>query len=179
MKIPIVNENDEVIGEEERLIIHRDGFKHREIHVWLVTPDKKFIFQKRGEHQDTWPGFWDVTVGGHVDTDKETYEETAERELFEETGVHLPLTFIMKRYSESFDPNTSNYNNVFRATFAGLYKGDIKDLKIEEGHGRGFKEFSLEDLQNLPEEEKSKFIPKFFEKDYLATYEKTLKVLFG
>ena len=178
MKIPIVNENDEVIGEEERLIIHHDGLKHREIHVWLVTPDKKFIFQKRGEHQDTWPGFWDVTVGGHVDTDKETYEETAERELFEETGMHLPLTFIMKRYSESFDPNTSTYNNAFRTTFAGIYQGSIEDLKIEEGHGQGFRTHTLEELDALSDEQKKIIIPRFLTTEYREVFNQIIAKLF-
>ena len=95
MKIPIVNENDEVIGEEERLIIHRDGLRHREIHAWLVTPERKFIFQKRGEHQETWPGYWDVTVGGHVDTEKETYEQTAERESCLKRREHKYLSCLL------------------------------------------------------------------------------------
>ncbi len=179
MKIPIINEQDEVIGLEERSIIHKNGIKHREIHVWLVTPEKKFIFQKRGMHQDTWPGFLDVTVGGHVDTATESYEDCAKRELEEETGISVPLYLITKKYSESYDPNTDTHNNVFRATYAGIFSGELSDLKIEEGAGLGFELFSLTELSNLTEESKKKFIPRFFDISYTPMYESILKTLFA
>lgn len=178
MKIPIVNEQDEVIGEEERKIIHQNGLKHREIHVWLVTPEQEFIFQKRGEHQDTWPGFYDVTAGGHVDTQNESYKECAERELFEETGINLPIKFIEKQYKESFDPNTKTQNNAFRSTFAGIYEGKIEDLKIEKGSGLGFRKFSLQEIKNFSEEMQGKVIPRFYSDDYFEMYKKIIKELF-
>lgn len=179
MKIPIVNEEDEIIGEEERSVIHKQGLKHREIHVWLITPNKEFIFQKRGLHQDTWPGYLDVTVGGHVDTSVEGYQKCAERELFEETGINIPITFIMKKYSESHDPNTNTQNNAFRTTFAGLFDGNISDLKVEEGSGLGFKKFSLEEIENLTEEEKSEFIPRFASEDYKVVYKEIINKFFN
>jgi isopentenyldiphosphate isomerase len=140
MKIPIVNEQDEVIGMEERSVIHQTGLKHREIHVWLVTPQKEFIFQKRGADKDTWPGFLDVTTGGHIDEPDESYEKAAERELLEETGVSVKPVFIMKMYSESYDPNTDTHNNAFRSTYAGIFTDNLSDLKIEEG-AQGFQNF--------------------------------------
>jgi len=180
MKIPIVNEQDEIIGEEERAVIHRNGLKHREIHVWLITPEQGFIFQKRGLNQDTWPGFFDVTCGGHVDLPNETYEECARRELKEETGVEVPLTFILKKYSESFDPNTNTQNNAFRATFAGIYKGRVEDLKIENDAGLGFQVFSLEDLKKIKENEESKklFIPRFLDDSYADIFNNIINNLF-
>lgn len=178
MKIPIVNERDEVMGMEDRSIIHRDGLKHREIHVWLVTSDKKFIFQKRGLHQDTWPGFFDVTCGGHIDEPNESYEQAAERELFEETGIHVPLTFIMKKYSETFDPNTQTHNHAFRVTFAGLYNQGINNLKIEDGHGQGFKFFSLNEIKNFTDEQRKEYIPRFLYENYKDIYENILQKLF-
>lgn len=178
MKIPIVNEDDEIIGEEERSIIHQKGLKHREIHIWLVTPEKEFIFQERGKNQDTWPEFLDVTVGGHVDLSTETYEECAQRELFEETGSTIPIEFITKTYSESFDPSTNTYNNAFRTTFAAIFNQDLKDLKLEEGKGVGFRKYSLQQLSNMSESEKSKFIPAYFNKKYQIIYKQILDKLF-
>lgn len=178
MRIPIVNEKDEIIGEEERSIIHKNGIKHREIHVWLVTPEKKFIFQKRGLNQDTWPGFLDVTCGGHVDLPNESYEECAERELLEEAGVKIPIKFIQKVYSESYDPNTDTKNNVFRVTYSGLYEGNISDLKIEDEAGLGFITFSIDELKNLKEEEKTKIIPRFLTEEYMLVFKKILNITF-
>ena len=39
-KLNIVDENDEIIGEEARGKIHKDGLLHRETHVWFLTPNK-------------------------------------------------------------------------------------------------------------------------------------------
>lgn len=125
-RIPVVNENDEIIGSEERLVVHRDGLRHREVHVWLITSNNKIIFQKRGMDKDTYPGLLDATAGGHVDLESEDYERAAERELFEETGLKdQKIIFVEKIRVESFDPITRNYNNPFRSIFVSRYNGDI------------------------------------------------------
>jgi 8-oxo-dGTP pyrophosphatase MutT (NUDIX family) len=180
MKLPIVNDKDEVIGEEERSVVHEKGLKHREIHVWLVTPDKEFIFQERGQNTDTWPGYFDVTVGGHLDTPEETYEDCAERELLEETGISVPIVLISKDYKESYDPNTNTHNNVFRSTFAGIYYGNVSDLKIEEDNkGVGFRKFKIDELSSLDESIKKKIIPRFLSLDYQIMFNKIISKLFN
>ncbi|HZJ41249.1 MAG TPA: hypothetical protein VFD16_03225, partial [Candidatus Saccharimonadales bacterium] len=63
----IVDANDNIIGERERAEIHRLGLLHREIHVYFLTPDKKFIFQHRAKDKDSYPDLLDATVGGHVE----------------------------------------------------------------------------------------------------------------
>jgi len=80
MRIPIVDEKDNIIGEEERSVIHQKGILHREVHVWFITPDRKIIFQKRKLGQETYPGLLDATAGGHVDRREDSYKNSAERE---------------------------------------------------------------------------------------------------
>jgi isopentenyldiphosphate isomerase len=89
-----------------RYAVHRDGDWHRAIHVWLVCHDGDgqpcLIFQRRGLQKDTWPGFLDATVGGHVragerleDTLRETEEEiglTVEPERLRWLGVRISVT---------------------------------------------------------------------------------------
>lgn len=160
MKIPIVNENDEIVGEEERSLVHQKGILHREIHVWFITPDNKIIFQKRGMNKETYPGLLDATVGGHVDSANHTYEETAERESYEETGVDVrgKLIEIEKTQSKSFDKVTNLVNNAFKTIYAYVFYGNISELKIEDKNGLGFESYSLEDIENLNEEQKKNFI---------------------
>ncbi len=178
MKIPIVNEQDEVIGMEERSIILQKGLICRVVNVWLVTPEKEFIFQKRGPNQETWPGRLDVAVAGHVDFADETYEECAKRELFEETGLIIPLQFLNKVHEEVYEPNKKLHHNAFRGTFFALFEGDLNDLKIEKGHGLGFQKFSLDTLMNMSEEEKQNFIPRFFDEKSIETFKEIISLLF-
>lgn len=157
----IVNENDEIIGEETRENIHKNGLLHREIHVYFITPKKEIIFQHRAKDKDTYPDLLDATVGGHVEMG-DSYEQTAIKESEEETGVKIkPSDLILinkvRKYSE--DQATNKINNVFGVRYFYVYKGDAKDLKIETGKALGFEVWSLDKLLNLSDEEKAKFIP--------------------
>ena len=170
--LSIVNENDEVVGQEDRKVIHQKGLLHREIHCWFVTPDKKIIFQKRGLHKETYPGLLDATVGGHIDMN-ESYEDAAIREAKEETGVEIPtteLTFIKKKQSKSFDTVKELTNNKFTTMYAYIYSGNVNDLKLEDGEALGFQAYSISELENLSDEEKKKFISGCVSKEAIEFY---------
>lgn len=157
----IVDENDKVIGQETRENIHRHGLLHREIHVYFVTPNKEIIFQHRAKDKDTYPDLLDATVGGHVEIG-DSYEQTAIKETEEETGqIILPSDLVLinkiQKYSEDKVSNRINY--AFSTRYIYIYKGDIKDLRIEAGKALGFEAWPLEKLFNLTAEEKARFIP--------------------
>lgn len=63
---------------------------HRAAHIWLVDDKGGLLLQRRSEFKDTFPGRWDVSVGGHVDAGEEI-GPTAVRELEEELGLTGPL----------------------------------------------------------------------------------------
>jgi isopentenyldiphosphate isomerase len=166
----IINENDEIIGEETREHIHKNGLLHREVHVYFITPNKEIIFQHRAKDKDTYPDLLDATVGGHVEIG-DNYEQTAIKEAREETGITInPKDLILinkiKKYSE--DKTTNKINNVFNTRYAFIYKGNVKDLKVELGKALGFEVRTLDKLLNLDELEKARFIPYIL---YFATTE--------
>jgi 16S rRNA (adenine1518-N6/adenine1519-N6)-dimethyltransferase len=81
----IVNENDEVIGRLPRRAVHRDGHKHRAVHVLLFDARGRIFLQKRSMTKDTFPGAWDSSSAGHL-ASGEDYATGAARELGEELG---------------------------------------------------------------------------------------------
>ncbi len=87
----IVNEEGDILGEETREKIHREGLLHRIVHVWFYTLDKKIVFQIRGKNAETHPNLFDATVGGHVEIGQD-YVQAAIAETREETGVHVQPT---------------------------------------------------------------------------------------
>ncbi|MDD3711579.1 MAG: NUDIX domain-containing protein [Patescibacteria group bacterium] len=158
----IVDENDEVIGQETRENIHKQGLLHREVHVHFVTPNKEIILQHRAKDKDFCPDLLSATVGGHVEIG-DTYEKTAIKETREETGLIIneeDLIFLNKsRRGLFFDEKTNTTNNVFGTSYLYRYLGDLSDLKVEEGKAIGFELWSFDKLKKLSEPEKEKFIP--------------------
>jgi isopentenyldiphosphate isomerase len=170
--LEVVDVNDVVIGTEDRKIIHSDGLLHREVHVIFVTPEKEIIFQHREKDKASWPDSLDATAGGHVDPG-EDYITAALREAQEETAIEISpkdLVVAGEVRSKIFEPKTGVTNNVIRKCYGYLFKGNLEDLKVEEGKIIGFVKYKLEVLENLSEEEKKKFIPERYEEKYLQMY---------
>jgi isopentenyldiphosphate isomerase len=84
----VVNERDEVIGQQERSEVHRLGLMHRSVHILVFNAAGQVFLQKRSMTKDRQPGLWDSSASGHVDTG-EDYDACAVRELGEEIGLQL------------------------------------------------------------------------------------------
>ena len=172
-KLNILDDDGHIIGEELRSVIHKKGLLHREIHVWLFTPDKRILFQHRAKNKDTAPDMLDATCGGHVDIG-EDWLEAAVRELQEECGLSVrgdKLKFMREfRNGGAYDPVTGTINNALRYVYAVEYTGKIDDLVPEEGKSQGFVAWELEDLKQLSEEESLKFIPSLIDEASLSMY---------
>ncbi len=76
-----------------RSAVHRDGDWHRAFHCWLVWRGgdgaARLLLQRRGPDKDTYPGYVDVAVGGHLSAG-ETVADAA-REVDEEMGLTVDL----------------------------------------------------------------------------------------
>jgi isopentenyldiphosphate isomerase len=70
--------------------VHREGLKHRAIHALVFNARGDIFLQKRSLTKDTFPGVWDSSASGHLETG-EDYDACAIRELREEIGLLLPV----------------------------------------------------------------------------------------
>jgi isopentenyldiphosphate isomerase len=86
--LDVVNDRDEVIGQQPRGEAHRLGLKHRAVHVLVFNARGELFLQKRSLRKDNHPGKWDSSASGHVDHG-ESYDACAVRELKEEIGLLL------------------------------------------------------------------------------------------
>ena len=82
----VVDEQDEVVRQESREVVHRDDLLHRAVHVFVFNKKKELFLQKRSRLKDKHPGVWDSSAAGHLDAG-ESYEVSAIRELQEELGI--------------------------------------------------------------------------------------------
>lgn len=88
--LDVVNAQNEVIGQEPRRVVHRDGSWHRGVHVFLFTPDRRLLIQQRSQATDTFPGAWDCSMSEHLRVD-EVYQDAVLRGLGEELGIEAPM----------------------------------------------------------------------------------------
>lgn len=91
----VVDEADRVTGRMPRAEVHRLGLRHRATHVLVYNTRGELFLQQRSLAKDMWPGVWDSSASGHVDSGEE-YDACAVRELGEELG--LPATAVPCRW---------------------------------------------------------------------------------
>ncbi len=89
----VVDEDDNVIGQETRRQCHRKKLIHRNSVFFLFDNDWKVFVNKRSKTKDMFPSYWSLSLGGHVEAG-DSYERTAVRELEEEAGIKAKLVFI-------------------------------------------------------------------------------------
>ena len=91
----VVNEHDEVIGQERRSEAHRLGKWHRAVHILVWNRRRQILLQKRSSTKDLAPDTWDSSAAGHLAAGEE-YDAAAVREVREELGVSPILRRVRK-----------------------------------------------------------------------------------
>jgi len=128
----LVDLNDHVIGRVRRGEAHRNpALIHRSAQVLVFTHDGRLLLQRRSAHKDLFPGYYCASASGHV-ASGEDYVTTAERELAEELGISVPLTYISKALVQS-EPETE-----FTALYAATSDGPYRFHPAETDGGRLF-----------------------------------------
>lgn len=91
----VVDENDQVIRQEKRAVVHNEGLLHRAVHIFVFNRAGELYLQQRSMLKDTHGGKWGSSCSGHVDGG-ETYADSAVRELEEELFLRSkePLEFL-------------------------------------------------------------------------------------
>ena len=111
--LDIVNEKDEVIGQEYRSEVYRKKLNFRAIHAFLVNSKKEVWIPRRSPGKKLFPLCLDASVGGHVSAG-ESYLQAFERELFEE--LNIVLSDVTYSFLEKVTPGTHKV-----ACFANVY----------------------------------------------------------
>jgi len=173
-RLEVVNEKGGIISKATRNEVHNKGLLHREIHVWIYNKRGEIVLQKRSENQETFPGMWDASVGGHVDLGEKPLE-AAIRELKEETGLLAGsdnLELILKIHTKINDPKSSLINNALQYEYAYKFDGEENELKIEKGMATELKFWPIKKILGLSKKERKNVAFFYLPKEYLKVFEK-------
>lgn len=122
----VVNERDEVIGQLPRPEVHRQGLKHRAVHVLIFNSKGELFLQKRSKNKDTFPERWDSSAAGHLNPG-EGYDACAVREVKEELGFDMACVPERILRIDACEETGQEFVWVYRCEAEGPF-----DLNIEE-----------------------------------------------
>ncbi|MGE0377680.1 MAG: NUDIX domain-containing protein, partial [Planctomycetaceae bacterium] len=121
----VCDEQDRVIGQAARAVVHARGLLHRAVHIWVFRSDGRLLIHLRSKTKDEYPLRYTSSASGHVDAG-ETYDAAVVRELREELGVELRLTRLVMIPG---GPNTANEHTVlYRCESDGPFSTDPGEI---------------------------------------------------
>jgi isopentenyl-diphosphate Delta-isomerase len=124
----VVDKNDQVLGYRTRYDCHHDkSLIHRSVGVLVYNSKGELLMQKRSMTKDTYPGYWAISVGGHV-TKGQSYKQAAKREMREELGIDAPLKPVKKWID--YLPDESEFGMLFKSYFDGPFSPEPKEIDM-------------------------------------------------
>jgi len=85
--LDLVDNNDNVIGKEDRGVIYAKGLRnYRVVNIFVFNSNGKILLPKRDSTRKIFPNCYDFSCGEHVKSG-ETYEQAATRGLNEELNL--------------------------------------------------------------------------------------------
>jgi 16S rRNA (adenine1518-N6/adenine1519-N6)-dimethyltransferase len=149
----VVDENDEVLRQEKRSVVHADNLLHRAVHILVFNKKKEVLLQKRSVLKDKFPGAWDSSAAGHLGSG-ESYDACAVRELREELAIDVDLQHI----AHLKPSNNTGWEHI--GVYVARYDGALRFPCSEVEHALWFGIDQLNDWINAKPED---FAPGFIE----------------
>ncbi len=120
--IILVDEQDNEIGQMEKIQAHQKAKLHRAFSVFIFNDAGEVMLHRRAAHKYHSGGLWTNTCCSHPRVGEET-KAAAERRLREEMGFTVPLTKIGEFvYHAEFDNGLTEHE--YDHVFVGHYNKD-------------------------------------------------------
>ncbi len=138
-QLQVVDAMDRPVCAASRLKVHTERQLHRAVHVLVFNDTGDLYLQRRSQHKDSWPGYWDSSAGGHVRAG-ESYENAAKRKLLEELSLSAPLEFVGK--IAACDATEQEFVSVYLIFWNGPIRPN--DVEIDEARFFSIDQIRLE-----------------------------------
>lgn len=159
--IDIIDEKGRKTGEVLTFLeVHKRGLWHKTAHVWIYSLKGEILLQKRSEKALMYPGFWDISVAGHVDSG-ENPAEAAKRESEEELGVKVKISDLKEEFINKVSKKVIDkdwVNSEFQHVFSIQLNINYEDLMLQESEVEKVKFINIKDLGKEVKNE-NKYVP--------------------
>ncbi len=143
--LDILDEDGNVIGIEDRKIVHEKGLWHIHVGVWIMNEEGKLLFQKRTSTKKRNPNKWTRT-GGHVDSG-ESPLIGIQREVEEEIGGRIPTEKFELLNIEKLEAD--EYNHHFTYNYFICVKYKIEEYTMQKEEVSDLKYISIEEMEEI------------------------------
>jgi isopentenyl-diphosphate delta-isomerase len=130
-QVILVNERDQQVGTEDKLLAHRLKLRHRAFSVFVVNHDGKVLLQQRATGKYHSAGLWSNTACGHP-RPGELVGAAARRRLLEEMGVDCPITAVATFtycLAVSDELTENEFDHVFVGRWEGIPRPDPSEVE--------------------------------------------------
>ncbi len=142
----LVDENDKVIGSEEKMKTHREGKLHRAFSIFVFNSKGETLLQKRAKIKYHSGGLWSNACCSHP-RPGENLEDAVHRRLKEEMGFDCDLQKVFHFvYKTNLDNNLTEHE--FDHVFIGHYDGGVE---INPNEVEDFKWINIDALKESME----------------------------
>ena len=100
------------------------GEYHMVVHLGILNSEGKLLIQRRCLQKATFPGTWDISVGGSA-IRGETSRQAMHRELLEELGVDIDFSDIRPKLTVNFEHGFDDYYLICKDI-------DLSELRLQE-----------------------------------------------
>ncbi len=141
--VDIVDERDNIIGENLKSECHKKGLWHRAASIFVFNKEGKLLIQKRAPNMPL-SNLFCSSASGHLQKG-DSYESGAKRELKEELGIDCQLRFIGK-----FTMDVQYFNGLIdREHFTLFFCNYDGEFKIQKEELSFIKFFSIDTIKQM------------------------------
>ena len=149
-KIILVNKQDQEIGAEYKLEIHKQGKLHRAFSIFIFNSHGDLLLQKRALNKYHSGGLWSNSCCSHPEQNEEIYF-SAHKRLKEEMGFDCELSELFSFIYKS-KVGINLIENEFDHVFVGKFDGKLKINKKEVADTKWVNyDFLKKDIRDNPQ----------------------------
>lgn len=166
-QVILVDEQDNPLGEQEKIQAHKLGLCHRAFSVFVFRNHHglELLLQKRAKDKYHCGGLWTNTCCSHPAPNEDT-RQSAERRLFDEMGVECKLTPAgVFHYTAPFK-NGLTENEVDHVLYA--FVKDECEVKLDPEEASDFRWIGLSQLVNELSRTPEQYTPWFQQALHIA-----------
>ncbi len=158
-RIIFVDENDNPIGVGTREEAWAKGIYVRIVRAVLRDEKGRILSQHRSAIKKSYPNRWTDSASGHVD-EGDTYDSAMSRELEEELGIKVKLSFVGKFASKDIIDNKTILE--FNAVYEGTIENSLP-IKFQESEVSDTEWYEVGELKQQIRNNPDSFTPGFRE----------------